>query len=62
MKENILKIGLVSVFCLLAYGGWQLKRSFNYSFDYESKVIETIEKKYENRILNLEREIKLLKK
>jgi hypothetical protein len=28
--------------CLLGYGGWHLKRWFNYEFEYKDKVEETI--------------------
>ena len=59
--EALKIVGVIVFVGLFAYGGWMIKRSINYSFDYEDKVIETIEKKYEARITALEKEVKILK-
>ena len=48
----------------LAYGGWVLKREINYSMDYKTKVIETIQEQNApllERIKTLEIEVKTLK-
>ncbi len=58
--EALKLVGVVILVIGLAYGGWMLKRTINYSWDYESKVVETIEKKYEQRIVALETKIKAL--
>ena len=62
MKDFIIGfIAIVIVICV-SVGVWMIKREFNYSFDYENKVIETIEKKYEQRITALEIRVKALEK
>jgi len=61
MKDIITGIVALVVVGSLAYGGWLLKREINYSMDYEDKVIQTIEDKYEARITALETQIKLIK-
>ncbi len=48
------------VFIGIIYGIWLVKRNFNYAFEYEAKVIETVETKYEKRITDLETQIKAL--
>ena len=57
---NIIKnaAGPVAVLVVigLAYGGWLIKREINYSWDYESKVKETIQE----QIKPLEQRIKVL--
>ena len=61
MKDIIIGIVTFVIVGSLAYGGWLLKREINYSMDYEDKVTETIENKYEARITALETQIKLIK-
>jgi len=71
IEEIAKKIGFIPTMIIvsvvvfaLAVGGWFIKREFNYSFNYESQVKETIKaeiKPLENRIKQLEKEIKELK-
>lgn len=58
--ESLKIIVIVIVVGAIMYGAWQVKRSFNYAFDYEDKVTQTIETKYEERILDLEKRISKL--
>jgi len=41
-KMVLMGIAGIIVFGLLVYGGWHLKRWFNYSWGYESQVTETV--------------------
>ena len=59
--RNIINTTLVIIAVIaFGFGGWILKRKFNYSFSYEDQVNQTIEKKYEERIKSLEKRITLL--
>ena len=59
--RNIINTTLVIIAVIaLGFGGWILKRKFNYSLGYEDQVNQTIEKKYEERIKSLEKRITLL--
>jgi hypothetical protein len=42
MKNFLIIIVSILLISGLAYGGWQLKRWFNYSFGYESDVENTV--------------------
>jgi hypothetical protein len=62
--DILFKIIAVIVAIGLAYGGWLLKREINYSMDYKTKVIETIQEQNKpllKRINALEIEVKTLK-
>jgi hypothetical protein len=58
--EFLKLVGIIILGVGLLVGGWMIKRTINYSFDYEDKVIKTVEKKYEQRIIRLEQSIKVL--
>ena len=58
--EFLKLVGIIILGIGLIVGGWMIKRTINYSFDYEDKVIKTVEKKYEQRIIRLEQRIKVL--
>ena len=59
--RNIINTTLVIIAVIaLGFGGWILKRKFNYSLGYEDQVNQTIEKKYEKRIKSLEKRVTLL--
>ena len=54
--RNIINTTLVIIAVIaLGFGGWILKRKFNYSLGYEDQVNQTIEK-------NMKRELNLWKK
>ena len=42
MKEWGMLLGGLVVLCLVIWGGWKIKRAFNYSFDYKDQVVQTI--------------------
>ena len=65
MKEKLFTSLAVIGITGLLYGGWLLKREFNYSLDYKDKVIKTIKEQQKplvDRLNKLEIEIKNLKK
>ena len=64
MKVLQIILGLV-LLGFLSYGGWTLKRSFNWYFGYESQVQEQIKeqtKLYKQQIKDLDGRIKVLEK
>lgn len=44
VREVLIGIAIVVIIGLMAYGGWMVKRWFNYAFGYESQVEESIQK------------------
>ena len=60
MRNIISTIVVIATLLAFGFGIWMIKRTFNYSFSYEDKVNQTIEKKYEERIKSLEKRITLL--
>ena len=62
MKEILIGLAALVIAAGVAYGVWLFKRNFNYAFEYEAKVIETVEAKYEKRITTLEKQVALLQR
>jgi uncharacterized membrane protein (DUF2068 family) len=54
MKKIAPIIVAFTVVALLAYGGWQLKRWFNWEFQYESYVKQTIREMVKEECLKKE--------
>jgi len=54
---------LIVLFLLIgiAYGGWRLKRWWNYEWGYRDQVQQQIDATYEKRIKTLEEEVARLK-
>jgi len=58
--ETIIKISLAVLLVLFVYSMWNLKRDINYSFGYEDRVHEQVQKMYEKRIQTLESKVQEL--
>ena len=60
MREIILGTIAFIIAGSLAYGGWLIKREFNYSFDYEDKVTKTVHAEMDETIAALKARILIL--
>ena len=53
MKDILLGALVLVLVAGLAYGSWLIKREFNYSFDYEDKVVETVQEQQQPLLVRL---------
>ena len=61
MKDSLIMAVASVISLVLAYIFWLFAKNVNYTLEYESMVVQTIEEKYEVRIRNLEIEMDQMK-